>query len=145
MPRARQNVYARPSRIYGAVSGVTFETNPSGVSISKNQIAMDGGQVLPDTQRAAGTLIATGAVNNSTSSGVTKIEASYFGFSAILFCMAGLGVTNSQTGAVSCQVTVTTAKPIPATGVSRVYFRTLNALGALTKKPVSVQYFAVGV
>lgn len=93
---------------------------------------------------ATGLLCDVGQIGITT--GVTKVEASYFGFAAIHFCLASVGVTNLMNkSGTSGQIFVTTAKAIPAAGVSRVYFRWKDGGGALIAKPASVQYFAVGV
>jgi len=178
MPRARGNSSDRGNRFNTYVSGVTFQTNPSGVTIYKESIdatyvsassvtgtvvsstnlnattikgtnlknAGGTGYVLPYLG-AAGLLMDVGAVDNPPTTGVTKVDAAYFGFASIYFCSVSVGVTNLQTGAVTAQAMVTTAKPIPATGVSRVYFRAYagNVAGSVLKRPASIQYFAVGV
>jgi hypothetical protein len=151
MSRSRGNNSDRGNRFNTYVSGVTFQTNPSGVTLSKgsgiqgNVMTNSGGAgyTLPFTS-ASGLLCAAGQVGMTT--GVTKIEAAYFGFAAIHFCIANAGVTNlmNKTGTTG-HLYVTTSKAIPATGVSRVYFRWLNGGGAVIPKPVSVQYFVVGV
>ena len=168
MPRAHRGSTERKSRNWGWQSGVTFETIPSGTSVVNSGVTTPvvsatninttkltaetltnsggAGYVLPFVG-ATGLLMDVGAVDNPPSTGVTKIEAAYFGFTSIYFCAASVGVTNLQTGAATAQVIVTTSKPIPATGVSRVYFRAFagNVAGSVLKRPASVQYFAIGV
>ena len=168
MPRARGHSAERGSLFNSYVSGVTFQTNPSGTTIVKSGVtatvvsttninattikgtnlknAGGTGYVLPYLG-AAGLLMAVGAVDNPPDTGVTKVDAAYFGFASIYFCAVSVGVTNLQTGAVTAQAMVTTSKPIPATGVSRVYFRAYagSVAGNVLKRPASVQYFAIGV
>jgi len=94
---------------------------------------------------ATGLLMDAGQIANGAA-GVTKVDAAYFGFAAIYFCLASVGVTNVMNkSGTSSHVHVTTSKAIPATGVSRVYFRVKDAAGAAVAKPCSVQYFAIGV
>lgn len=152
MARSRGNSNDRGNRVNTYISGVTFQTNPSGVTLSKNggiqgnvmTNSGGAGYSLPFTS-ASGLLCAAGQVANGAA-GVTKVDASYFGFSAVRFCLAIPGVTNLMNkSGTSGHVLVTTAKPIPAAGVSRVYFRFLNAAGQAIAKPASIQYFAVGV
>lgn len=165
MPRSRANVYDRISHFWGKISGVTLESNPSGTTIVKSGVtatvvsatninatkvkatqsanAGGTGYNLP-YYNAGGLLLAAGKVGMTT--GTTKVDASYFGMAAVYFCVATAGVTNlmNKTGTTG-HMYVTTANPIPAAGVSRVYFRWLNGLGSVIAKPVSVQYFAVGI
>jgi len=164
MARARRTRTESRDRYWGTRSGVTFETIASGTTISYSGVtatvlsgtyinatqlkgtqlvnATGSGYVMPFM--TTGLLAKVGSVGITT--GVTKVEASYFGLSAVYFCLAALGVTNlTNTSGTSCFIQVTTAKPIPAAGVSRVYFRLRDAGGAAVVKPVSAQYFAVGV
>ena len=166
MPRARGNTYDRGNRFNTFVSGVTFQTSPSGTTIVKSGVT---GSVVYGTTVKAATIFVGDAVKNSTGSGytmpflttgllakvgqvangaagVTKADAAYFGLSSIYFCVASLGVTNLMNNSgTSAHVQVTTSKPIPAAGVSRVYFRVKNAAGAAVAKPCSIQYFAIGI
>ncbi len=151
MPRARGHNSQRGTRANTYISGVTFQTSPSGVTLSKGSGIQ--GDVMTNSAGAGytiphlttGLLMKTGGFNNNTSSGTTKADAAYFGLSAIKFCIANIACTNVMNGGTTgLTVTVTASKPIPAAGVSRVYFRVRDAAGSACKKPVSVQYFAVG-
>ena len=166
MPRARGHSAERGSLFNTYVSGVTFQSNPSGTTIVKSGVtatvvsttninatkitgqtlvnAGGSGFVLPYVG-ATGLLMDAGQIANGAA-GVTKVDAAYFGFAAIYFCLASVGVTNVMNkSGTSSHVHVTTSKAIPATGVSRVYFRVKDAAGAAVAKPCSVQYFAIGV
>ena len=158
MPRARENASARGSRYAGVVSGTTFVTTPSGVTIYKGQVdfttwTVDGlvntggtGYTLPYLS-GTGLLMATGVIANPITTGVTKVEASFFGMTAVNFCWATVGVTNLQSQVATAQVHVTTAKEsiFTSAGVSRVYFRAYTGTGEALKRPASIQYFAIGV
>lgn len=158
MPRSRSRSTDRGNRFNGYISGVTFQTNPSGVTIYKGTVEFTtftqdnltnsggAGYILPYLT-ASGLLMKTGAIANPEATGVTKVEASYFGMTAVKFCSANVGVTNLQSQAASAQVVVTTSKGsiFPAAGVSRVYFRAYQGTGIALKRPASVQYFAIGV
>jgi len=165
MPRARGNNSDRGNRFNTYVSGVTLQTNPSGATIVKSGVtatvvsatsinatkltatsltnATGDGYTLP--YLTTGLLMKTGIMNGLTGSGSTKVDAAFFGLTGILFCIAAPAVTNQQCGGTTLLVRVTTANVSrPAAGVSRVYFRVCSALGTAQKKPVSVQYFAIG-
>lgn len=146
MPRKRENAYARASRSAGIYSGVTFVTRSSGVTISKNQMAMTGGQVLPFINESAGYKISTGMyANSSGTAGVTKLTKGFFGFAtSINFAIGSVSATNVMTGGVSARVGVATGNTSHGSGVSAVYFRTYTGGGAACAKDVSIQYFAIG-
>ena len=151
MPRARGNSSDRGNRFNTFVSGVTFQTNPSGVTLSKGSGIQ--GDVMTNSGGAGYTLPFLGASGLlcdigevGITAGVTKIEAAYFGFSAIYFCLATAGSTNViNKSAATGAVVVTTANGFKSAGVSRVYFRYFGDAGTKLLKPVSAQYFAIGV
>lgn len=153
----RDSSNARSSHYFENLSGVTLQTNPSGVTIYKSTIlssilktdnlanAGGIGYSLPYLNEGA-LKLATGVVQSPAASGVTKIEASYFGLTAIKFCTAKAIALNGGTGSTLSWTRVTTSKGslIPTAGVSRVFFRTFANSGAALKKDVSIAYFAVG-
>lgn len=162
--RARGNSSDRGSRFNTYISGVTFQTSPSGSTIVKSGVtatvvsatnlnattitgtnlvnAAETGYVLPYST-ATGKGMVTGVIAIPTA-GVTKVEASYFGFTAVNFCIAQVGTTNvSNTTQAAIVVTTSKGSLFPTAGVSRVYFRAYQAGVAMTKV-ASAQYFAIG-
>jgi len=157
MPRLRENASARGSRFSGVISGTTFVTAPSGTTIynttveagtvgTDNLVNTGGtGYTLPYLT-GTGLLMATGKVQVPAATGVTKVDAAYFGLTAVLFCVAQASALLATAGSTLAWTRVTTSKGtlFPTAGVSRVYFRNYMLAGAALKKNVSVQYFAVG-
>jgi hypothetical protein len=122
------------------VSGVSINTTK--LTATKLTNANESGYTLPYLT-ASGKGFATGQVANPAS-GVTKVEAGYFGFTAVHFVAAWVGTTNAS-NVTEAVVIVTTSKGslFPSAGVSRVYFRSYLG-GDPMAKAASIQYFAIG-
>lgn len=155
MSRSRKNAYARIRKLFGAISGTTFQTNPSGTTIYKSTIKAS--------------TVQTDALNNSTSSGYAlpygtatglkmtsgilaigsgaSLARQSLGLSAIYNVLHNVsikGAISAVTGAaVMCTPEGTKSFGSACTRVTFTAFK-LNMAGVTFTAGCSVNYVAIG-
>jgi len=133
--RRRHSSSARPTRHQGIVSGVTFVTSPSGVTISKNQVQTNDGYILHhDT---SGEKIKMGVLACSG----TSLDRQNLGLTTINHVVAT--ATTAKSGATAINVTVSAPKE-KFSGATEVCFFVWDYNGAAFGSACSLQYYAVG-
>jgi hypothetical protein len=133
--RARHGNTARPTRFQGEVSGVTFATSPSGVTIYKNEVQTNDGYILHhDT---SGEKLKMGVLACSG----TSLDRQTLGLSTINHVVATATVKRS--GATAITVVVTAAKEA-FSGATEVCFFVYHGTGIAYPSACSIQYWAVG-
>jgi len=142
MARPKRDNNSRSSRTWGKISGVTITTIPSGVTITKNNIDLTAGYVLPYAT-ADDMIMTSGILANSGGS----IARQTLGLSAIYNVIASASSKSAYSSVTGLAVMVTPegGKSF-GSGCTQVTFTPykLNRAGVTHPGSCSIHYFAIG-
>ena len=143
MPRPIRNNSSRPSRNWGKVSGVTFTTHPSGVTIT----SATSGSVQTDSGYAI--------YHSSDRQMITSGILNYTGSSLTAQTLGLTTIKSVVVSSVSARAGSTVLIPIitswggagadwSPSGVSEVNLNVYDPVGTLYASPCSIAYIAIG-
>jgi len=142
MARARRDNNARGSRNWGKISGVTIQTNPSGVTIYNSTVQGDQGYTVwfqSDAKKmTSGVLNCSGGSIDRQSCGLTTIDSVICSGSS----KSAAGFTDVTGFSIACYPMH--GKPFgTATQVCFIPYK-LNRSGVTFSGAVSIHYIAIG-
>ena len=171
MPRKRENTYGRSTRLAGIISGVTFVTQPSGVTFSKNsteivsgtisgttfvtrpsgvtidknRLTSNSGPILPFASQTLGQKITTGVINIAGAS--VAVKPADLGLTTLnhfsITLLAGGATVASASSAIPV-VRFPKAPPLGLSGATQLHIFFFGGNGAAISSGISVSYMAIG-
>jgi len=142
MARSIRDTNSRGSRNWGYLSGATITTHPSGVTISKNNIDLTSGYVLP--YATADSLVMTTGVLSNTGGSIARQSLGLSAIHNVIASASSKGAYSTVTG-IAVMVTPEGGKSF-GSGCTSVTFTPykLNRAGVTMNSVCSIHYFAVG-